>query len=270
MKAVQLQNLPGRFVFQNGLANVLGKTFLAAIVAIFITTNARANFHLWEVTEIYSNEDGSVQFIELFTTFSGQEVLLNHQIRCSGPSGTNLFTFTNSLPVGTANKAFIIGTSNLSSIPGGVKPDYVMPANFLLRGSGVTNTVNFGLNQNIVTYTNLPTDGLISLVRSFGGPTNLTLTATNSPKNYSNQSNSIVPVKISGVAPSGTNLLFSFIAAKGTNSTTGLAYTVQYKDSLSSPSWLTLTNFPGVTTNTTRTITNGISSSERYYQLKVP
>lgn len=242
---------------------------LAMAFVIFFTANARANFHLWQVTEIYSNEDGSVQFIELFTNSGSQEVLLNHQIRCSGPSGTNLFTFTNSLPAGTMNKTFIIGTSNLSSIAGGVKADYVMPANFLRRDSGVTNTINFGLNQHIVTYTNLPTDGEISLVRSFGGPTALTLAATNSPKNYFNQSNSIVPVKFSGTTTSGTNLIFSFIAAKGTNSTAGLSYTVQYKDSLSS-NWTALTTFPGVTNNTTRTVTNGISAGERYFRLKVP
>ena len=30
------------------------------------------SFHLWEIREIYSSADGSVQFIELFTGAEGQ------------------------------------------------------------------------------------------------------------------------------------------------------------------------------------------------------
>ncbi|MEO5804855.1 MAG: hypothetical protein ABIR24_15130, partial [Verrucomicrobiota bacterium] len=40
----------------------VGKRLLALAFAIFLAANARANFHLWDVAEIYSNEDGSVQF----------------------------------------------------------------------------------------------------------------------------------------------------------------------------------------------------------------
>lgn len=263
----QKRNTSGRFPFSLFLAETIGKAILAVAFAWFPATNARASFHLWDIAEIYSNEDGSVQFIELFTASGGQEVLLNRQIQCSGPSGTNLFTFPNNLATNTATLTFIIGTSNLNSIPGGVKPDYVMPNNFLLRGNGVTNTVNFGLNQDIVTYTNLPTDGVASLVRS---GTIMIFNATNSPKNYSSQSNTIVPVKILNSGLSGTNLVFSFVTARGTNFTTGPTYSVQYKESLSSTNWTTLTNFAGSTNILTRTVTNEISSSERYFQLKVP
>ncbi len=240
--------------------------FLAALAGA-LTFNASANYHLWDVAEIYSNEDGSVQFIELITGNAGQEVLAGHQIQCSGPGGTNLFTFTNNLAAGTASKTFIIGTSNLGSIPGGVKPDYIMPPNFLLRGTGATNTVNFGLGQDIVTYTNLPTNGVASLVRS---GTNMIFAATNSPKNYSSQSNSIVPVKISGAAVSGTNLVFSFVAAAGTNFTTGPNYTVQFKDALNNSNWTSLATIGGGTNILTRTFTNGISPAIRFYRLSVP
>jgi hypothetical protein len=244
------------------------KRLATLAIVVLLAQSTRATFHFWDIVELYSNEDGSIQFIELSTLVDGQELLKNHQIQCSGPGGTHTFTFTNDLPAGTAGKTFIIGTSNLISVPGGLKPDYVMPPNFLFLTIGATNTVNFS-GVDIRTYTNLPTDGMASIVRTAPGA-NMIFNATNSPKNYSNQSNSIVPVKFLNSVASGTNLIFSFVAANGTNSTTGPSYTVQFKDSLNTTNWTTLTNFAGVTSNTMRTVTNGIPAGQRYYRLKVP
>ena len=142
-----------------------------------------------------------------------------------------------------------------------------MPSNFLLRGNGVTNTINFGLGQDIRTYTNLPTDGVASLVRS---GTVMVLSATNSPKNYAGQSNSITPVKISRTVVSGTNLILSFVTARGTNFTAGPNYTIQFNDALASTNWSTLETVVGGTNILTRTVTNEISASQRYYRLMVP
>ena len=48
-------------------------------VLVFVLTSplllaapAGALVHLWDIAEIYSNEDGSVQFVELFTKGSGE------------------------------------------------------------------------------------------------------------------------------------------------------------------------------------------------------
>src|SRR5437868_4418266 len=74
---------------------------------------AHATFHLWSINEIYSSADGSVQFVEFSTTSSGQNLTGSHVITCSGPQGTHTFTIPANLPSSaTANKTFIIGTSN--------------------------------------------------------------------------------------------------------------------------------------------------------------
>ena len=46
------------------------------ILAFFaMTAPASAVFHFWYINEIYSNADGSIQFIEFFTTKDKQERL---------------------------------------------------------------------------------------------------------------------------------------------------------------------------------------------------
>jgi len=41
----------------------------------FVGQTAMANFDLWDIQEIYSNEDGTIQFIELSSSSDNQESL---------------------------------------------------------------------------------------------------------------------------------------------------------------------------------------------------
>ena len=41
---------------------------------------ALASFHLWVLNEIYSNADGTIQFMELTTGTGGQQFLTGHAI----------------------------------------------------------------------------------------------------------------------------------------------------------------------------------------------
>jgi hypothetical protein len=41
----------------------------------FVSQTAMANFDLWNIQEIYSNEDGTIQFIELSSSSDNQESL---------------------------------------------------------------------------------------------------------------------------------------------------------------------------------------------------
>jgi len=50
--------------------------WLCAIALLVSAGTARAAFHLWQVNEIYSNADGTVQFIELIALAGGQQ---NHE-----------------------------------------------------------------------------------------------------------------------------------------------------------------------------------------------
>ena len=132
------------------------------------------------VTELYSSADGSVQFIELSTTATLENALAAHVITCAGPQGTHTFTFPSNLSTtDTANKMFLIGTTNLAHIPGGVTPDYVFtnttPFLFINGSSAITVGIVGSLEPPAV-YTNLPTDGSLSLNGSSSKPGRLPLT----------------------------------------------------------------------------------------------
>jgi hypothetical protein len=132
-------------------------------------------FHLYDIVEIYSNADGTQQFIELRTTAAGQNFLQGHQIRYTNGVTTNTFTFDhNLLPTtkSTANTTVLIGTEGWAEL-GLVAPDYIVENNFLVTTGG---TINFGLNQDTDTFSILPTTDNLSENRagteSLYSPTN--------------------------------------------------------------------------------------------------
>src|SRR5262245_56739404 len=54
-----------------------------------------ASYHLWLFNEVFSCADGSIQFIELFSSVNGQQFLANHQLQATntGVTQTKVFTF---------------------------------------------------------------------------------------------------------------------------------------------------------------------------------
>jgi hypothetical protein len=239
---------------------------------LFGPTVARATFHVWAVTELYSSADGSVQFIKLTNNsiFSTEYFLAGHVITCTGPPGiTNTFTFPTNLPaVSTVNKTFVIGTSNLATVPGGVTPDYVFTnkSPFLFLNSGVANSVGIiGSVETPAVYTTLPADGVSSLV-GLGGSL---VVATNSPMNFNGQANSIVPVRFDSSHLAGTNFVMTFRTATGVNGGAGPTYTLEYKNSLTDLSWAPLTTVPG--DGATHSVSNATASAaQRLFRLNVP
>src|SRR5215469_11793385 len=111
----------GLVIRSNGLRAIRHIKMLAVLIALTLSPfqHLIAAFHLWAISEVYSSPDGSVQFILLTNGFAFEAQLGNHVITCAGPQGTNTFTFPTNLPsTATANKSFLIGTANLSAIPG--------------------------------------------------------------------------------------------------------------------------------------------------------
>jgi len=243
-----------------------------AAAILFGLNAAHASFHVWAVTELYSSADGTVQFVKLTnnSTFSTEYFLGGHVIICTGPPGvTNTFTFPTNLPaVSTVNKTFLIGTSNLGTVPGGVIPDYVFTnqSPFLFLNTGVTNTVGIiGSVETPAVYSNLPTDGVSSLA----GLGSSLVVATNSPKNFGGQANTIVPVKFDSSQSAGANFVMSFRTATGVNGAAGPAYAVEYKNLLTDVSWTPLTTVPG--DGMTHSVSNATgSATERFFRLSVP
>lgn len=240
---------------------------LAAI--LLMEASARATFHLWKVTEIYSSADGSVQFVELTnsSSFNVENVLSGHSIICSNQFESHTYTFPTNLPATTANKTLLIGTANLVFTPGGLRPDYVLTnaVPFLLPNSG---TVNYA-DADLVTYTNLPTDGVGSLIRSNGASGPMIFTAKNFLKNYSGATNSIVPVRISTAEVNGGNFVLTFATASGPNGTAGSNYAIQAVSAVTSTIWTTVTNLTG--NGTLKTVAIPIEpATNNFFRLRVP
>jgi hypothetical protein len=176
---------------------------LAAIGVCCSATPARAAFHLWKIQEIFSNQDGTVQFIELFTTASTEFFLSNHQITATSDGVLRTFTLNHDLggAPSTSNRTFLIATASFGGLAGAVTPDYpTLPAGFFNPNAG-SITLNFsGVDSLTFAGATLPKDGVNSLVdASPGGAPNLG-SAINSPKNFAQAQGSInlTPTPIAG------------------------------------------------------------------------
>ncbi|MES2659025.1 MAG: PEP-CTERM sorting domain-containing protein [Verrucomicrobiota bacterium] len=179
------------------------KTLLKCLIAasIALSGHARASFHLFDIQEVFSNSDGSVLFIELFSSTGGQQFLSGHSLTFQiNTAIQNTINFTN-LPGDTTSKTFLVGTANLGTLYG-VTPDYVIPANFFTAGAN--NFLNFAEGTDRVNLTSLPVNGSSSLNGLIGNAgqtsaaTSVNTQAT--PTNFAGQT-AVIP------EPGGTALI---------------------------------------------------------------
>lgn len=229
---------------------------VALSVLLGVSTQAHADFHDWTINEIYSNADGTVQFIELACSAAGETFLGGERISCSRGNQTNIFTFPDDLTGNTVDKKLLLATAGFGSLPGGIPPDFVIPTNFLFLSTGRVNYAGL----DIRSYTNLPSNGTASLRRS---GSQFVVATNNSPENFNGQIGFIVPVRILSLLRQPTNSIVSFATAPGKN------YAVQFRDSLPDTVWQTATTVAG--NGTVRTVTNATGLiNRRFYRLRVP
>ena len=145
---------------------------------------AQATFHLWQIDEVYSNNSGTVQFIELTTNASGQNFVSGHNVTTTSDS----FIFGSNLSGNTANTFLLLATPGYFALHGVPVADYNLGANNFFNIAG--DTINFA-GVNTFTFTNgqLPHDGIHSLNRAFN-TTAITI-GVNSPHNFTGSSGSI-------------------------------------------------------------------------------
>jgi hypothetical protein len=155
------------------------------------TSSAHAIFHLWDVAEVFSNTDGSVQFIELVnpTSTSGETGATTAHLHSA--SGNKTYFFPNNLVGSSANKRLLIATAGFGSLPGGVAPDFPtlpLPANFFNpAGDTISIIVNCCGTVDSKTFGPVPTNGVLSLHFPPAGGSQL----TNSPTNYAGATGSV-------------------------------------------------------------------------------
>ncbi|HEY4234629.1 MAG TPA: hypothetical protein VGM76_14440 [Lacipirellulaceae bacterium] len=177
-------------------ARKIVRIVVCAAAASWITLVAipvHAAFHFWQISEVFSNSDGSVQFIELFSSSGSQN--FTHSGIPGGTkitSGTNTYTFPSDIDfsIDTTNKHMLLATAGFAALAGGISPDFAtapLPAHFF-NPAGDTITYQGTLFAPATfgpSSTALPTDGVHSL--TFPGAGN----AVNSPTNLAGNAGSV-------------------------------------------------------------------------------
>jgi hypothetical protein len=150
---------------------------LLGAVLLSLSFAATADFHLYKIEQIYSNADGTVQYLVMHesTGADGENLWSGNPLIAMPTHGgtTKSFVFPQNLPGGmctfyygcelapTAFTRVLIATQGFASL-GLVKPDYIVPNGFFAT-DGVT--VNYaGTDQ--VTFASIPTDGTNAVTRS--------------------------------------------------------------------------------------------------------
>lgn len=166
----------------------------ALICALLTGGSAQADFHLWFIKEIFSNSNGTVQYIELFTNSAGQQNL--NPLHTITSTSSPPFSFPNDTPSPTNGRHLLIGTASVGLIPGGAAADYTIPNNFF---NPAGDTINFGEGTSVRTFgagTPLPTDGVNSL--NWTGFVSPATSLQNSPRNHANQGTTMTPGDYNG------------------------------------------------------------------------
>lgn len=190
-------------------ARRLAALALAATWCIVAVPASFALQHFWTIKEIFSNHDGSVQYIEFFTSSASQQFLNAHTMTATSTVGgtptVKTFTFPSNLsvtppnPNSTANRHMLIATAGFGALAGGVTPDFTL--NFSPAGGTFFNpnadtiSINFGPNFDVATFAGsaLPKDGVNSLTDTdiaVGGGDNL-VAGVNSPTNFPGAAGSV-------------------------------------------------------------------------------
>jgi hypothetical protein len=169
------------------------RTLLACVALSMLTVaQAHADFITWDVNEVFSNADGTIQFIEFFEANGqhGQRSFTGKQLKTFVTGATandplNLYLFAADVPSDlTANRFALVATSGFASLPGAVQPDFVMPDGFIDTSVVVKielstiDEFNFAIGA-------IPTDGVNSLFRT-GTPV-----GPNSPTNFAGETGTI-------------------------------------------------------------------------------
>jgi hypothetical protein len=177
--------------------------WVALLGAVLLIPQAGASFHTFQIDELYSSPDGSVQFVELHESqgFGGQDQLSGHALTSTQGATTRVYTFASNLPNGnTANRFVLIATPGFAALSG-VTPDYTVPAPFLFPGGGTLDYA--GVDQ--VTYPALPADGRNSVDRTGS-------VAAATPTNFAGQVGILVPAAPAAPVP-GVPALSAWVVA---------------------------------------------------------
>jgi len=152
---------------------------------------ANAGHHRWIISEVFSNADGTIQFVELKGTANNEQAIISFGVETFGSTATGSVSLNGpAISSATLDVYYLIGTAGyaaLATAQGAPAPDAVaaLPNNFL--ETSTADTVRYaGLAGTDLSYVagGLPTNGIDSLDTESAG-------TVNTPQNASGASGSI-------------------------------------------------------------------------------
>lgn len=165
-----------------------------SIVLAVVATTASALPETFSIEQVYSNADGTVQFVVIgdrgrTDCDSREDFWAGLALVSTGPGMQRTFVFPTNLPsCKTSGRRMLIATEGFAAL-GLVSPDYVIPNGFLQRPNGAVDFA--GVSQ--VTYVALPNDGVRAIDAS-GTP------IQNVATNFAGASASVVPAATPAIA----------------------------------------------------------------------
>lgn len=174
----------------------------ALLLMGFSSPSTPRGSHLWDISEVFSNADGTIAFIELEECCGADdEIMLPQQWVTSNahvlPLGGGL------LDGPTGNKSFLIATQGFANLPGAPAPDLIIP-NHMLPFFSVTGDSLSYVPYDTWDVPAVPTDGVSSLHRDG-------TTGPNTPTNYAGETGTVdagilgVPFCTEGPCPCGND-----------------------------------------------------------------
>ena len=131
---------------------------------LFVNTSLKADHHVWQFGSIFSNANGSVQYIEMTSADDGQRQLQNRTLVSFSAGETQQFVFDQDLTSDTASTSLLLATANFYALTG-LKPDYIIPDRFISLSGG---RLEFADGVDSMTYIKeaLPLNGVQALKKS--------------------------------------------------------------------------------------------------------
>jgi hypothetical protein len=154
---------------------------------------AQAGHHQWIISEVFSNADGTVQFVELKGTADNEQFINSFSTTTLGPEGSVASTVPlgPNLPSSATNGAYLlIGTAGyaaLATAQGAPAPDRTLPDNFLETTGDRVRYASIAATDRAYGSGGIPTDGILSLDYEVGSPG----TTANTPENFAGATGSI-------------------------------------------------------------------------------
>jgi len=154
---------------------------------------AQAGHHQWFISEIFSNADGTVQFVELKGTSDNEQFINGFNVATLGPEGVvpSSAPIGPNLPSNLTNGAYLLiattGYATLATAQGAPAPDRTLPNNFLEINGDRVRYASIAATDRAYGAGVLPTNGIFSLDYEVGSPG----TTFNTPQNFAGATGSI-------------------------------------------------------------------------------